>query len=63
YMTRRGNSRILTLYVDPKKQFRASKDITPMSVHNIHSFYESESSKSSIEEMVDIDIETLTMEQ
>nr|GEZ19634.1 hypothetical protein [Tanacetum cinerariifolium] len=30
-MTRRGNSRILTPYADPEKQFRFRKDITPMS--------------------------------
>ncbi|GJS64945.1 putative reverse transcriptase domain-containing protein [Tanacetum coccineum] len=34
-----------------------------MSVHDIYSFYELESSKSETEEMVEIDIETLTMEQ
>ncbi|GJZ09317.1 zinc knuckle CX2CX4HX4C containing protein [Tanacetum coccineum] len=34
-----------------------------MSVHNIYSFYSSESSESETEEMVEIDIETLTMEQ
>nr|GEZ16014.1 hypothetical protein [Tanacetum cinerariifolium] len=33
-----------------------------MSVHNIYSFYESQSSESEAEEMVEIDIETLTME-
>ncbi|GJV10950.1 hypothetical protein Tco_1352491 [Tanacetum coccineum] len=34
-----------------------------MSIHNIYSFEESESSKSKAEEMGEIDIETLTMEQ
>ncbi|GJU66562.1 hypothetical protein Tco_1252821 [Tanacetum coccineum] len=34
-----------------------------MSVHNIHSFYESESSKSESKEMGEVDIETLIMEQ
>ncbi|GKE69951.1 hypothetical protein Tco_1528023, partial [Tanacetum coccineum] len=35
------------------------KDITPIAVHNIYSFYESESS----EDLNEIDIETLTPEQ
>ncbi|GKE08714.1 hypothetical protein Tco_1412265, partial [Tanacetum coccineum] len=63
YMTRRLNSRLFTLFVDPERQFQARRDITPISVHNIFSFYEFESSESESEEMVEVDIETLTMEQ
>ncbi|GKB68155.1 reverse transcriptase domain-containing protein [Tanacetum coccineum] len=35
----------------------------PIAVHNIYSFYESESSESESEDLSDIDIETLTLEQ
>ncbi|GKC87383.1 hypothetical protein Tco_1148032, partial [Tanacetum coccineum] len=63
YMTRRGNSRIFTPFVDPERQFRARKDTTPISVHNIFSFYESESSESEYEEMSEVDIKKLTMYQ
>ncbi|GJU34406.1 hypothetical protein Tco_1182760 [Tanacetum coccineum] len=56
YMTRRENSRIFT-------PFQARKGIMPLSVHNIYSFYESESFESVFEEMGEVDIETLTMEQ
>ncbi|GJS05245.1 hypothetical protein Tco_0321753 [Tanacetum coccineum] len=43
-------------------QFQARKDTTPISVHNIYSFYESEPSDAESEEMGEVDIETLTME-
>nr|GEW35612.1 hypothetical protein [Tanacetum cinerariifolium] len=39
------------------------KDITPIVVHNIYSFYESESLESEVEDLSDIDIKTLTLEQ
>ncbi|GKA13557.1 hypothetical protein Tco_0933981 [Tanacetum coccineum] len=63
YETRRGKSKILTLYANPERQFRARKDITPMSVHNIYLFYESESSELESEEIGESNIETLAMEQ
>nr|GEY33458.1 hypothetical protein [Tanacetum cinerariifolium] len=39
------------------------KDITPIAVYNINSFYESKSSQSELEDLNKIDIETLTLEQ
>ncbi|GJY17666.1 hypothetical protein Tco_0389157 [Tanacetum coccineum] len=39
------------------------KDITPIAVHNIYSFYEFESSESESEDLNEIHIETLTLEQ
>ncbi|GJU48774.1 hypothetical protein Tco_1218329 [Tanacetum coccineum] len=48
---------------DPERQFRARSDITPISVHNIFSFYESKSSESESTEMAEVDIKTLTMEK
>ncbi|GKB95160.1 hypothetical protein Tco_0981297 [Tanacetum coccineum] len=62
YMTRWENSRILTPYVNLERQFRARKDITPMSVHNIF-FYKTNSSESESKEIGEVDIETLVMEQ
>ncbi|GJY16335.1 hypothetical protein Tco_0386757 [Tanacetum coccineum] len=41
----------------------AEKDITPIAVHNIYSFYESESSESESKDFSDINIDTLTLEQ
>ncbi|GJX28982.1 hypothetical protein Tco_0237061 [Tanacetum coccineum] len=43
------------------RQFQSKRDITPISVHNIHSFYESESSESESKEVGEIDIEMLTI--
>ncbi|GJU58970.1 retrovirus-related pol polyprotein from transposon TNT 1-94 [Tanacetum coccineum] len=40
-----------------------SKNVKPIAIHNIYSFYETESSKSESEDINEIDIETLTLEQ
>nr|GEU57639.1 hypothetical protein [Tanacetum cinerariifolium] len=60
-MERHGNGRMR----DERciKQIQDRKDTTPISVHNIFSFYESESSESESEEMDEVEIETLPMEQ
>ncbi|GJW18457.1 la-related protein 1B-like protein [Tanacetum coccineum] len=62
-MTRSSNTRICTPFANPERQFRARKDTTPISVHNIYSFYESKSSDAESREIGEVDIETLTMEQ
>ncbi|GKC45493.1 hypothetical protein Tco_1063215 [Tanacetum coccineum] len=62
-MTRRSNSRFFTPFTNPERQFRARRNTTPISVHNIFSFYESESTESESEKMAKVNIETLTMEQ
>ncbi|GJS47595.1 hypothetical protein Tco_0597716 [Tanacetum coccineum] len=62
-MTRSSNIKVFTSFANPERQFRSRKDITPIAVHNIYSFYESESSESESKDLCDIDIETLTLEQ
>ncbi|GKC66814.1 hypothetical protein Tco_1099412 [Tanacetum coccineum] len=62
-MTRSSNTKVFTPFANPERQFRIRKDITPIAVHNIYSFYESESSESESEDLNEIDIETLTLEQ
>ncbi|GJU40192.1 hypothetical protein Tco_1193149 [Tanacetum coccineum] len=62
-MTRSSNTKVFTPFANPERQFWSRKDITPIAVHNIYSFYESESSESVSEDLSDIDIETLTLEQ
>ncbi|GJZ38332.1 hypothetical protein Tco_0584523 [Tanacetum coccineum] len=62
-MTRSSNTKVFTPFANPERKFQSRKDITPIVVHNIHSFYESESSESESEDLSDIDIETLTLEQ
>ncbi|GJS94016.1 hypothetical protein Tco_0800984, partial [Tanacetum coccineum] len=59
-MTRSSNTKVLTPFVNPERKFQSRKDITPIAVHNIYSFYESESSETELEDLSDIDIETLT---
>ncbi|GJV17902.1 hypothetical protein Tco_1363225, partial [Tanacetum coccineum] len=39
------------------------RDTSPAPIHNIYTFYESESSESEYEDVGEIDIETLTLEQ
>ncbi|GJS11545.1 homeodomain-like protein [Tanacetum coccineum] len=58
--TRRSNARTVNPFANPKRQFRARKEVFPAPIHNIYSFYESESSKLDTE---NVDIETLTLEQ
>ncbi|GKB50817.1 retrovirus-related pol polyprotein from transposon TNT 1-94 [Tanacetum coccineum] len=62
-MTRSSNTKVFTPFANPERQFQSRKDITPIAVHNIYSFYESESSESESEDLNEIDIETLTLEQ
>ncbi|GJY49217.1 hypothetical protein Tco_0439173 [Tanacetum coccineum] len=62
-MTRSSNTKVFTPFANPERQFWSRKDITPIAVHNIYSFYESESSASESEDLSDIDVETLTLEQ
>ncbi|GKD06591.1 homeodomain-like protein [Tanacetum coccineum] len=58
--TRRSKARTVTLFANPERQFRARREVSPVPIHNIYSFYESESSESDSE---NVDIETLTLEQ
>ncbi|GJS57467.1 hypothetical protein Tco_0652251 [Tanacetum coccineum] len=62
-MTRSSNTKVFTLFANPERQFQSRKDITPIAVHNIYSFYESESSESELEDLNEINIETLMLEQ
>ncbi|GJZ72718.1 hypothetical protein Tco_0636864 [Tanacetum coccineum] len=62
-MTQRSNSKLLTPFANTERHFRARRDLTPISVHNIFSFNEYESSKSESKEMAEVDIDTLTMDQ
>ncbi|GJR18485.1 hypothetical protein Tco_0967012 [Tanacetum coccineum] len=62
-VTPSSNTKMFTPFDNPERQFRTRKNTTPLSVYNIYSFYESESSKSDSEEMGEIDIETLILEQ
>ncbi|GJY61916.1 hypothetical protein Tco_0462573 [Tanacetum coccineum] len=61
--TRSSNSRMATPFANPERQFRARRDTSPTLIHNIYTFYESESSESESEDVGEIDIETLTLEQ
>ncbi|GJT49045.1 hypothetical protein Tco_0975202 [Tanacetum coccineum] len=58
--TRRSKARVVTPFANPERQFRATREVSPAPIHNIYSFYESESSESNTE---NVDIETLTLEQ
>ncbi|GJZ64201.1 hypothetical protein Tco_0620622 [Tanacetum coccineum] len=62
-MTRSSNTKVFTPFANPERQFWSRKDTTPLAVHNIYSFYESESSESEPENLNEINIETLTLEQ
>nr|GEU39307.1 hypothetical protein [Tanacetum cinerariifolium] len=62
-VTRNSNTNIFTPFANLKRQFQARKDITPISVHNIYSFYKYEPSHDEFEAVGEIDIETLMMEQ
>ncbi|GJY87851.1 hypothetical protein Tco_0502479 [Tanacetum coccineum] len=62
-MTMSSNTKVFTPFANPERQIQNKKDITPIVVHNIYSFYKSESSESESEDFSDIDIDTLTLEQ
>ncbi|GKC34062.1 hypothetical protein Tco_1046446 [Tanacetum coccineum] len=52
-----------TPFANPEREIRARRDTSPALIHNIYSFYESESSESESKDVREIDIETLTLEQ
>ncbi|GJT74348.1 hypothetical protein Tco_1041073 [Tanacetum coccineum] len=62
-VTQNSNTKIFTHFANPESQIRARKDTTPISVHNINSFNESEPSDVEYKEIGEVDIETLSMEQ
>ncbi|GJX62558.1 homeodomain-like protein [Tanacetum coccineum] len=51
-----------TPFANPERQFRARRDTSPTPIHNIYTFYETESSESESKDIEEIDIETLTLE-
>ncbi|GKD24323.1 homeodomain-like protein [Tanacetum coccineum] len=58
--TRRSKAGTVTPFANLERQFRARREVSPLPIHNIYTFYESESSESDTE---NIDIENLTLEQ
>ncbi|GKD65593.1 hypothetical protein Tco_1307701 [Tanacetum coccineum] len=58
--TRRSKTGTVTLFANPERRFQARREVLPAPIHNIFTFYESESSESDTE---NVDIETLTLEQ
>ncbi|GJQ97292.1 homeodomain-like protein [Tanacetum coccineum] len=58
--TRRSKAMTVTPFANPERQFQARREVLPAPIHNIYSFYESESSESDTK---NVDIETLTLEQ
>nr|GEU37310.1 hypothetical protein [Tanacetum cinerariifolium] len=61
-MTRSSTSKLVTLFVDPKRHLRSRRKFTPSLIHNIYPFsYESKASETEYEEMCEVDIDTLTM--
>ncbi|GKA07540.1 hypothetical protein Tco_0686764 [Tanacetum coccineum] len=58
--TRRSKARTVTLFANPERQFYPRREVSSAPIHNIYSFYESESSESDTK---NVDIETLTLEQ
>ncbi|GKD14329.1 hypothetical protein Tco_1198736, partial [Tanacetum coccineum] len=49
-ITTSGNTKIFNPFDNPERQFQTRKNTTPLFVHNIYSFYESESSESESKE-------------
>nr|GEX50467.1 hypothetical protein [Tanacetum cinerariifolium] len=62
-MIRRSNFKFVTPFSDPKRQFHSRRELTPSSIHNMYSFYESKASETECEEIGEVDIDTPTMEQ
>ncbi|GJW66006.1 hypothetical protein Tco_0117890, partial [Tanacetum coccineum] len=56
----RSKAGTVTPFANPKREFRARREVSPAPIHNIYTFYESESSESDTE---NVDIENLTLEQ
>ncbi|GJV70114.1 hypothetical protein Tco_1485623 [Tanacetum coccineum] len=48
-------------FANPERQFQARRDTLPAPIHNIYTFYESESSESESENVGEIDIKTHTL--
>ena len=63
YKTRSSKPFLLTPFDNPERQFRATRNNSPMPIHNIFSFYESEPSESESETNGEHDIEGITMNQ
>ncbi|GKB83625.1 hypothetical protein Tco_0950520, partial [Tanacetum coccineum] len=57
--TRRSKAGTVTSFANSERQFRARREVSPAPIHNIYTFYESESSESDTQ---NVDIETLTLE-
>ncbi|GJY56919.1 hypothetical protein Tco_0456034 [Tanacetum coccineum] len=62
-MTQKSNSKLVTSFVNPERQFRTRRDLTSSSVYNIFPSYEFEASKAEYGEIGEVDIDTLTMEK
>ncbi|GJV74784.1 hypothetical protein Tco_1506368, partial [Tanacetum coccineum] len=58
--TRRSKAGMVTPFANLERQFRARREVSPSPIHNIYTFYESESSESDTENIV---IKNLTLEQ
>ncbi|GJV43128.1 hypothetical protein Tco_1427664 [Tanacetum coccineum] len=58
--TRRSKAGTVTPFANPERQFRARREVSPAPIHNIYTFYESESSESDTKNVY---IKTLTLEQ
>ncbi|GJU27645.1 hypothetical protein Tco_1166266 [Tanacetum coccineum] len=56
--TRRSKAGTVIPFANPERQFRARREVSPVPIHNIYTFYESESSESDTK---NADIETLTL--
>ncbi|GJU74236.1 hypothetical protein Tco_1265641 [Tanacetum coccineum] len=61
--TRRSKAGTVTPFANPERQFRARREVLPAPIHNIYTFYESESSESDTEnESTLIQVIPLTLE-
>ncbi|GKB11657.1 hypothetical protein Tco_0845580 [Tanacetum coccineum] len=58
--TIRSKAGTVTPFANPERQFQARREVSPAPIHNIYTFYESESSESDTE---NVDFENLTLEQ
>ncbi|GJW20699.1 homeodomain-like protein [Tanacetum coccineum] len=58
--TRKSKAGTVTPFANPERQFQARREVSPAPIHNIYTFYKSESSESDTE---NVDIENLTLEQ
>ncbi|GJR26628.1 hypothetical protein Tco_1102860 [Tanacetum coccineum] len=58
--TRRSKAGTVTPFANPERQFQARREVSPTPIHNIYTFYESESSESDTKNVY---FENLTLEQ